>query len=171
MASNIEWKARVHDPARQRELAEQIAGRPPELLDQIDSFFPAVHGRLKLRRLAADQGELIHYIRPDQPGPKQSAYSIVRTDQPDALRDLLAQSLGFLGEVRKRRWLYLVGQARIHFDEVDGLGTFLEVEVVLLLDQSAVDGERIAEEMRRRLEVREEDLVATAYVDLLPFRG
>ena len=66
-------------------------------------------------------GELIHYIRPEQTGPKRSIYSLVQTDAPDALRDLLESSLGTLGEVRKRRWLHLVGQTRIHLDEVTGL--------------------------------------------------
>ncbi len=167
MASNIEWKARACEPQRQGALAKELSGGSPELLEQIDTFFHAAHGRLKLRRFSSGSGELIHYHRPDWPGPKQSTYSIVRTDLPDALRDLLAQSLGVLGEVRKRRCLYLAGQTRIHLDEVEGLGTFLEVEVVLRPDQAVHEGERIAEEMRRRLAVRVEDLVAVAYIDLI----
>jgi adenylate cyclase class IV len=167
MASNVEWKARAREPERQRELAEQLATAPPELLSQVDTFFLVPHGRLKLRRFSEDSGELIHYHRTNRPGPKQSLYAIVSTAEPDELRQLLAQSLGVLGEVRKRRWLYRVGQTRIHFDEVEELGTFLEVEVVLRSEQSVPEAERVADEMRQLLEVRDEELIAVAYIDLL----
>ena len=105
MGSNVEWKARAHDPQHQRAQAEQLAPSPPELLEQIDTFFHVPQGRLKLRRLSAHCGELIHYHRPDQPGPKQSTYSLVHVSERDALRDLLGHALGVLGEVRKKRWL------------------------------------------------------------------
>jgi predicted adenylyl cyclase CyaB len=75
--------------------------------------------------------------------------------------------LGVRGEVRKRRWLYLAGQARIHLDEVEGLGTFLEVEVVLQPGQSVAEGQRVASELRRALDVSDRDLVERAYIDLL----
>jgi len=167
MGENVEWKAQARDPERQRELAECLADGPPQLLEQLDTFFPTAHGRLKLRQLAADRGELIYYERPDQAGPKQSTYSLVATDQPAALGALLAQAMGVRGVVRKRRWLYRVGQTRIHFDEVEGLGAFLEVEVVLQPGQAVSEGERIAEDIRRQLAVRDEDLVEPAYIDLL----
>jgi predicted adenylyl cyclase CyaB len=167
MARNVEWKARAREPERQRALAEQLAGAPPELLEQIDTFFRAAHGRLKLRQFATDRGELIHYHRADQTGPKESTYALVSTDAPDAVRNLLAQSLGVLGELRKRRWLYRLGPTRIHLDEVKNLGTFLEVEVILRSDQPVHEGEQIAEEVRRQLDVRDEELIAVAYLDLL----
>jgi adenylate cyclase class IV len=167
MATNVEWKVRVRDLARQRELAELLADSPPDLLEQADTFFQVPYGRLKLRRFSPGHGELIHYVRPDQTGLKQSSYRLVRTDQPDALRELLAQALDVRGEVRKRRWLYLAGQVRIHLDEVEGLGTFLEVEVVLKPGQSIAEAEHIAEAFRVQLDVGKEDLIAVAYIDLL----
>src|SRR5262245_42462670 len=121
----------------------------------------------KLRQLSAERGELIRYDRPDQAGTKRSVYSVVPTDRPADLRDLLAQALGLCGEVRKRRLVYRAGQARVHLDEVEGLGAFLEVEVVLRPGQQAADGERCADELRRQLDVLPEDLVEVAYVDLL----
>jgi adenylate cyclase class IV len=167
MGTNIEWKARARDAGRQRELAARLASGPPELLEQADTFFLAARGRLKLRQLAPDRGELIAYERPDQAGPKPSLYSISRTADPAGLREVLAQAQGVRGEVRKRRWLYLVGQSRIHLDEVEGLGTFLEVEVVLEPRQSVAEAERIALGLRRALDVRDEDLIEGAYMDLL----
>lgn len=45
------------------------------------------------------------------------------------MTDILTQSIGVLGVVKKTRLLYMVGQTRIHIDEVDGLGNFVELEV------------------------------------------
>jgi adenylate cyclase class IV len=167
VATNIEWKARAHNPDYQRTLAERLAGGAPEVLEQVDIFFPVPSGRLKLRQLAPDRGELIFYERQDEAGPKQSNYSVVPTSAPAALRAILAQALGIRGAVCKCRQLFLVGQSRIHLDEVEGLGTFLEVEVVLAAGQDPAEGERIAGDLRRALDVRDEDLVDRAYIDLL----
>ena len=42
--------------------------------------------------------------------------------------------------MRKHRTLYLVGRTRVHLDRVDGLGHFLELEVVLADGESADAG-------------------------------
>jgi adenylate cyclase class IV len=168
---NVEWKARARDPQRQRDLAAALADGPPELLEQCDTFFNTRRGRLKLRQFAADRAELIFYERPDVAGPKPSHYLISPTDAPAILRQALAGALGVCGEVRKHRHVWLVGQARIHLDEVDRLGCFLEVEVVLRPGQDLAEAERMARELARALEVRDEDLVEGAYIDLLGAAG
>jgi adenylate cyclase class IV len=167
MASNVEWKPRARDQGRQRGLAERLAGGPPELLEQAGTFFIAPQGRPKLRRLSAGHGELIYYDWPDQAGPKRSDHAVGTTDRSDALQELLAQALGVRGEAPKRRRLYRVGPARVPLDLVEGLGAFLEVEVLLRPGQPVVEGERLAEELRCQLDVRPEDLVDVASVDLL----
>jgi predicted adenylyl cyclase CyaB len=167
MPTNIEIKARASAWDRQHHLARQLSGSPPQRIVQEDVFFHATTGRLKLRILSATTGELIFYHRPDAAGPKQSDYRISRTDDPEGLRALLASALGTRGIVRKQRDLYLVGQTRIHFDSVDGLGRFIELEVVLPDSQRREDGVQIAEDLMARLEIRPDDLVTGAYVDLL----
>jgi predicted adenylyl cyclase CyaB len=171
MPTNIEIKARAKDRDRLAHLAASLSGGPPTVLRQDDTFFRAPAGRLKLRKLAPNRGELIFYRRPDQPGPKSSDYSISVTSEPDTLRDVLAAALGVLGVVRKERWLYLVGQTRIHLDRVEGLGDFVELEVVLHPGQSEEQGQAIAADLMRRLEIDPEDLVAGAYLDLLARRA
>jgi adenylate cyclase class IV len=171
MAANIEVKARVREWEKLRTAAARLAETPAAELDQVDTFFIVPAGRLKLRQLAPHHGELIFYQRPDQPGPKLSNYTLTITDRPESLRDTLAQALGVCGEVRKRRLAFLSsrfgGQTRIHLDEVKGLGNFMELEVVLQPGQSPEDGERIAAEFRAALDIREEDLIDCAYVDLI----
>ncbi len=167
MPTNIEIKARVADPARKRVLAEQLAGMPATILHQEDTFFPCARGRLKLRQLSEDRGELIAYQRADIAGTKQSDYLIYRTDDPTGLRATLASALGTGVVVTKTRRLFLVGQTRVHLDEVAGLGSFLELEVVLADGQSPDEGHRIAREIMAALEVSEADLIDCAYADLL----
>lgn len=136
------------------------------MLQQIDTFFNVPRGRLKLRQIV-DLGELIYYQRADEPGPKLSTYTLMPIHEPEAMRQLLARALGVFGEVRKCRGVYLVGQSRIHLDSVEGLGEFLEVEVVLKDGQAESDGEAIALGLQRDLEVADEDLIQAAYVDLV----
>lgn len=166
MAANVEIKAHARDIPALLERARALAATETRL-NQHDVFFPVSSGRLKLRILAPDRGELIHYDRPDAPGPKQCDYSIAPTAEPNALRQVLARALGVLGEVRKTRRLLIVGQTRVHLDQVEGLGSFLELEVVLRPGQSMAEGSAVARDLMTRLGVAEEDLVSGAYLDLL----
>jgi adenylate cyclase class IV len=127
MPTNIEIKAVIRDWKRTRQKAEALSAVPGELIDQVDTFFACAEGRLKLRQLSPDRGELIAYHRDDLAGIKSSQYLITRTSEPGKLREVLARALTVIGTVTKRRHLYLVGQTRIHLDEVEGLGTFLEL--------------------------------------------
>ena len=167
MARNVELKARVEDLATIERRARELADRGPFELRQDDTFFACTTGRLKLRELAPDRGELIFYRRPDLAGPKLSEYTIALTPTPALMRETLAGALGVIGRVRKRRRLYLVGATRIHLDEVEDLGSFLELEVVLEDDDPATDGTVRARVLLSRLGIDTSGLVAGAYLDLL----
>ena len=167
MLTNIEIKARVKDFARIKALAEALASSPGQLIQQEDIFFEVPRGRLKLRIFSSFSAELIYYERADRLGPKESRYSISRSSEPDALRGILQMSLGIRGVVKKQRILYLVGQTRIHLDEVEDLGSFVELEVVMQSNQSPAEGTQIARGLMAELEIRDSDLVEEAYVDLL----
>jgi adenylate cyclase class IV len=151
MARNIEIKARVADLVLVEARARAIATRGAEDLVQDDTFFHCARGRLKLRELADGRGELIHYSRADEAGPKLSDYSITPTRTPTELRETLARACGILGRVLKKRRLYVVDRTRIHLDQVEGLGTFVEIEVVLGDAQSEPQGRAIAIELMARL--------------------
>ncbi len=112
------------------------------------------------------QGQLIYYSRPDDAGPKVSDYWISDTGSPAAMRETLARALGVVGRVRKHRRLYLVDRTRIHLDNVEGLGSFVELEVVLGEGESALQGAEIARQIMKSLGIRESQLVREAYVDL-----
>lgn len=138
-----------------------------ETLGQEDVFFNCEGGRLKLRSLDSGESFLILYQRADQLGPKTSDYQIRPMSDPAAVRKLLAFALGEKAAVRKKRIVFHAGQTRIHFDDVEGLGRFVELEVVLKPEQSEAEGREIADKIMGRLNIREGDLVGGAYVDLL----
>jgi predicted adenylyl cyclase CyaB len=167
MATNIEIKARARHFSRTLTLAQSLSQGDAVILSQEDIFYKVPRGRLKLRILAADRGELIFYQREDKVGPKQSDYQIHATSDPASLNVALAGSLGTIATVRKRRRLFMVGQTRVHLDEVEGLGQFIELEVVMRADQPAEDGMQIANRLMQQLEIEDADLVDVAYVDLL----
>lgn len=167
MAANIEIKARVDNFEELKTRAEALSDQPLEIIPQEDTFFNTEKGRLKLRVLAPDQGTLIYYERPDQDGPKRSDYHLAETRDPESLKHTLTLALGVRGVVRKTRYLYMVGQTRIHVDDVDGLGNFMELEVVMREGQTDVEGQAIAEDLMRRLGIREDALIEGAYMDLI----
>lgn len=167
MPTNIEIKARARDFSDIRSRAEALSDTPVQIIPQEDTFFSVGKGRLKLRVRNADPAQLIYYERPDQDGPKRSDYSIFETQDPDSLKRTLGRALGIRGVVRKTRYLYLVGQTRVHLDDVEGLGQFMELEVVMRPGQPDSEGQSIAQDLMKKLGVEPSDLLEGAYMDLL----
>ncbi len=166
MPVNIEIKARTRNFADLRLRAETLSDTPAQVIPQEDTFFHTTKGRLKLRQLAPERGQLVYYERTDASGPKRSEYILAETLEPSALKDVLTAALGVRGVIRKRRTLYLVGQTRLHLDEVEGLGEFMELEVMLRPEQSEAEGQAVAQDLMTRLGVLKEDLLEGAYMDL-----
>jgi predicted adenylyl cyclase CyaB len=167
VARNVEIKARVASIDAVLPRARVLAPHDAEPIAQDDTFFRVPHGRLKLREFADGRAELIHYHRADTPDAKLSDYRRVAVPDAAALREALQRALGTLGRVRKRRWLLLVGQTRIHLDRVEGLGDFVELEVVLRDEQSEHEGVRIADMLMHELGLQQAERIAGAYLDLL----
>jgi len=82
------------------------------------------------------------------------------------VREALTRANGMLGRVRKRRWLLLLGRTRIHLDRVEGLGDFLELEVVLHEGEAEADGAAEAQRILAALGIDPAQLVSGAYLDL-----
>lgn len=167
MPRNIEIKARLDNIAAVEPLVAALATAGPTLIVQDDSFFTCAQGRLKLRRFADGSAELIAYQRPDQAGPKTSTYVRTPVADPASMAEALAAACGRLGRVQKHRTLYLAGRTRVHLDEVQGLGPFLELEVVLADGEPEAAGVAEAEAWMARLGLARSALVEPAYLDLL----
>jgi homotetrameric cytidine deaminase len=156
---NLEIKARDADPRRSLELALEAGAEDQGEIAQRDTYFANAGGRLKLREQSPGDAELIQYRRPDEAGPRTSEFRRVPVAEAEPLREALDAALGTLVEVRKNRRLLLWHGIRIHLDEVEGLGSFVELE-------APGDGGGL-DELRAKLEIADADLEAGSYSDLL----
>jgi adenylate cyclase class IV len=107
IATNIEIKVETKDLKKLRALVEELSDVAGATITQEDTFFHAPRGRLKLRTISSERGELIYYEREDASGPKPSNYLVYATSDPNSLEATLSASLGVRGIVRKRRTLAL----------------------------------------------------------------
>jgi predicted adenylyl cyclase CyaB len=164
--TNIEIKARCADPSNTRRRLATLGLRPAERMRQVDTYFHCPHGRLKLREIHGQEAHLIQYHRADDATAHSSDYVIAPVGVPEFLKEVLARALGVRVVVKKTREVYLWHCTRIHLDEVAGLGTFVELETVLM-DQSVAEAEQECREVQAALGIREGDLIAGSYADLM----
>ena len=167
MPRNVEIKARLDNFNAIAAKAAAMADHGPIAIAQDDTFFRCDNGRLKLRVFSEMEGELIFYRRTDRQGPKESFYVRSPTASPATLREALTLAHGEIGRVIKDRTLYLLGRTRIHLDKVQGLGDFLELEVVLEDHEPLEAGVREVHRLMAELGIAPSQLVGGAYVDLL----
>lgn len=167
MHINFEFKAR-HKNILEAEYSLQqqnphFAGED----HQTDTYFLVPNGRLKLREGNIEQA-LIFYQRSNVAGAKQSDVILYQHQASAALKQLLTQSLGIKTIVDKKRRIYFIENVKFHFDTVEGLGTFVEVEAI---DKDGNIGlEKLKEQCRhyqQLLGVNEEDFIAESYSDML----
>lgn len=125
---NIEFKAELRDIALGRAQAQAIGARLISIVDQTDVYYRLPDGRLKKRDVRGEPTEWIFYHRPDRPAPRMSHFTLYSDDQ--ARLKWGTSNLKEWVTVRKRREIYVIENVRIHLDEVDELGTFIEFEAM-----------------------------------------
>jgi len=166
MARNIEIKARVGDLAAARAVAVSLGARPHVVEVQTDRYYALDGGRrLKVRSIDGGRSELIDYRRPEASGVRASDYTVTT----------LAPGEGPSGEpvvtVRKRREVLLIDNVRVHLDEVDGLGTFLELEAVVDAAHDDAVCRRQVDRLTAALGLTDDDLIRSSYAELLNRQG
>lgn len=164
---NLELKARDPDPSASLERCRTLDAVDGGSLDQVDTYFAAREGRLKLRETDSRSAELIAYARADVAEMRPSDYRIVPVSDLEALRELLAAALGVVGTVRKRRRLFLWHGVRIHLDEIAGLGAFVELEGVVAEGRTESEMAARVGRARDHLGIAAERLVRDGYLDLV----
>jgi predicted adenylyl cyclase CyaB len=161
---NLEFKARLDDPKRAMARARQLGADLYGDLRQTDTYFDTPRGRLKLRETAGHQAELIYYQREEDSSNRGSDYEVAHSREPGELRDLLTHASGVLAVVKKRRTLLSLDATRIHLDNVEGLGNFIELEVPVTGDEDAAK-QRI-DWLIRELGFGWGDCIRASYLDL-----
>ncbi|MDZ7362614.1 MAG: class IV adenylate cyclase [candidate division KSB1 bacterium] len=155
--TNLEFKARLRNAGCIRTVLQRHQIPLAATLRQTDTYFHVPSGRLKLREIDGEAAQLIFYQRPDRAAIKRSDYLIAPVAWPAALREALAAAYGIRSVVKKVRELYWLprkfgahaGRAapnliRLHLDDVEERGHFLEIEVILQKGESSQLAEREA---------------------------
>ncbi len=164
---NIEIKTPLAGRAQTEEKLLSIGANLEWTRKQVDTFFNAPSGWLKLREVEGCPCELISYRRSvEDSGPRESDYDILRLEAARELSSVLEHSLGILGIVEKQRALWLYRNTRVHLDRVKGLGDFLELETVLA-GIDAGEGTAESEEVIGLLELNKELFISVPYLELL----
>lgn len=144
-----------------------MGAEPGGVLSQRDTYFNAADGRLKLREMEGE-AQLIAYERSNDFGHRTSSYRIVEVEDADGLRNALADALGIQAVVAKKRLLFIWENVRIHLDDVEGLGNFIEFEAVAPPESDlSAETERVRF-LRERFQIADTDLIGVSYCDLLP---
>ena len=164
---NLEIKAVVDDLGAVRARLRALPGAARHaVLRQTDWYFRVPKGRLKLRQFGSRRdAELIAYLRPDKTAARTSEFQRLPTADAAGTRRLLERMLGAKGCVRKRREVWLYRNARIHLDTVEGLGRFIEIEVVVT--EGMPQARALMKELREVLGILSGDLIAGSYGELL----
>lgn len=164
---NIEFKAKTE---KLQQLEEKLLTLHPEYIGldaQCDTYFNVPTGRLKLRE-GNIENTLIWYDRPDTAGAKQSDILLYQHAPGKALKEILIKVHGVKTVVDKKRKIYFIANVKFHFDVVEGLGTFVEVEAI---DKNGDIGiEKLKEQCSYYaafFEIAPQDYLAVSYSDML----
>jgi predicted adenylyl cyclase CyaB len=167
MHINFEFKARLEDISATEKILLQHG--PLFIGDdhQVDTYFNVPNGRLKLREGTIEHA-LIFYERTNSAAAKQSNVTLFRHASDTSLKQALTQSLGVKVVIDKRRRIYFIDTVKFHFDKVEGLGTFIEVEAIDAEGSIGID--RLKDQClfyQTLFNIKEEQFVAGSYSDLL----
>lgn len=163
---NVELKASLASLEDARQTAERVATQKLAVQHQVDTYFQCTAGRLKLREINGDSAQLIWYARPDRPDARGSEYYLFDVQDPGLLKQMLASGLGVRQIVTKRRQIFLYHNVRIHLDEVEGRGSFLEFEAVLGPDHGVEEGARRVAYLREAFQLDDDCLLSGSYGDM-----
>jgi predicted adenylyl cyclase CyaB len=164
---NIELKAHYADLDHGRAVARNLGATSQGILKQTDTYFKVASGRLKLREIEAAGNELIWYHRSNAAAARSSDYTLYPIPDPATFKAMMAGALGVLCVVRKRRDLYLWKNVRIHLDEVDDLGSFIEFEAVLSGSETERDAYDRLVLLKDQFQITDADRIDSSYSDLL----
>lgn len=160
---NIELKARCRDPDASLKACLELGAREIGTIWQRDTYFVVSRGGLKLREERPGGAHLIQFSRAEEPQQRESRYRIAEVTDAAALLPVLADALGIWVTVVKQRHLLLWNTVRIHLDEVEKLGSFIELEAVAPKDSDLSREYESVAQLRDVLQITDDRLEARGY--------
>lgn len=129
MKKNLELKVKLENFRDILKDITSFGAKEADILYQVDTYFLIGKKRLKLRDMNGEF-QLIYYSRPDIQESKLSRYYVFRFTNYHGkiVEKILNVFFTTRAIVSKKRILYLYKHTRIHLDEVQNLGKFLELE-------------------------------------------
>lgn len=167
MPTLIEIKARCENPDQIRDILKNKQADLRGIDHQVDTYFQVTKGRLKLRE-GNIENHLIHYFRPNQSGPKKSEVLLYKSTPDSGLKEILATSIGILTVVDKKREIYFIDNVKFHIDQVEELGSFLEIEAIDA--NEGISEARLLEQCEYYMQlfkIDKKDLMTSSYSDML----
>ena len=125
---NVEIKARCANAEKIRNYLRANNADFKGVDTQTDTYFNVANGRLKLRE-GTIENNLIFYERDNQAGPKSSNFILTKIAEADKLKESLSKANGIKTVVKKKREIYYIKNVKFHIDEVEGLGSFVEIAI------------------------------------------
>ncbi len=171
MINIVEIKAQCANPNHIRNILKEKGADSKGIDHQIDTYFNVPKGRLKLREGNIEL-TLIHYHRPNQSGPKLSEVSLYKPKADPALKAVLTSALGVLTVVDKKREIYFIENVKFHIDEVQELGSFMEIEAID--EEDKFTKEELLSQCQHYMAlfgIQEGHLIDRSYSDLILDRG
>jgi len=163
----IEIKARCKNAAKIRKILTDKSAIFKGIDHQIDTYFKVPNGRLKLRE-GNIENTLIHYNRPNQAGPKNSQVTYQKLPPKTDLKKVLTAAVGIIAVVDKQREIYFVDNVKFHIDEVQQLGSFVEIEAIDELGTIGINELQVqCEYFMNLFEIAKADLINVSYSDLI----
>ena len=162
---NIEFKAELRDLEAARSQCRVLAAEKIGVLDQTDTYFKLADGRLKKRQAPGEPIEWIYYHRDNRVTPKMSNYTILTDDQ--ARRRWGTESLRQWLVVRKKRELWMIDNVRVHLDQVEKLGDFLEFEAIVSRQFDVKECHMAVDELRQMFAPVLGESISVSYSDLM----
>jgi adenylate cyclase len=162
---NIEYKAELRDPDLARAICKSLGAVHEARLQQTDTYFRVADGRLKRRDTVGEPSEYIFYSRTNRADPRVSHY--VRYTESEARERFGATPLPVWVVVRKARDLYMLDHVRIHMDDVEKLGRFLELEAVVSSQNDVAVCREVVAYLRQQLAPALGEAISHSYSDLL----
>ncbi len=165
MRKNLELKAAYPSLKVARTVCKRLGAAHQGTLRQIDTYFNIAHGRMKLREINGTLSELIYYQRENLKGTRYSDYVIIPLKKSEPMKEVCRKILGVKVVVKKKRSLFLYQNARIHVDEVNWLGTFVEFEVIV--DRGRIQARRLMSFLTAEFEIAADAIIGESYSDLI----
>lgn len=165
--NNLELKAKTSSIDHERFMANQLPCHHTEILHQTDIYYRTENGRLKLRIINKSDAQLIHYFRPNQTENKISSYQILKLPNSTDSIQFFDTLFKRWKTVEKTREVFLYKNARIHLDQVEGLGSFIEFEVIIETPFPSSFDLNLFEELKSHFKIHPAQEISYSYSDMI----